>query len=274
MTREISIGSIKIGGSHPPLFILGPCVIESEALVMDVAGRLKEITGSLGVKFIFKASFDKANRTSTSSFRGPGMEDGLAILARVKREFGLAVTSDIHAPSQASAAAEVLDVIQIPAFLCRQTDLIVAAASTGKPVNIKKGQFMAPWDMQHVVEKALSTGNDRIILTERGTFFGYNRLVVDMTSLPEMRKLGCPVVFDGTHSVQLPGQGNGCSDGLREYIPHLARAAAAVGVDGMFFEVHPDPANARCDGPNSLPLNELPPLLETLLAIRGAVDGR
>lgn len=267
MTREISIGPFALGGSNPPFFILGPCVIESEELVLEVATRLKEITNELGARFVFKASFDKANRTSITSFRGPGLREGMRILARVKNELGLPVTSDIHGPDQVEAAAEVLDIIQIPAFLCRQTDLIVEAARSGKPLNIKKGQFMAPWDMRHVIDKAVSAGNENIIITERGSFFGYNRLVVDMTALPELNKLGTPVVYDATHSVQLPGQGAGCTIGLREYIPHLARAAMAVGVDGMFFETHPDPDNALCDGGNSLPLDGMKTLLERLMRI-------
>ena len=267
MTREISIGSFVVGGSNPPFFILGPCVIESESLVFAVARRLKEIAEELGVHFVFKSSFDKANRTSISSFRGPGLREGMRILGNVKKELGIPVTSDIHGPEQVEAAAEVLDIIQIPAFLCRQTDLIVEAARSGKPLNIKKGQFMAPWDMRHVVDKAASTGNENILITERGSFFGYNRLVVDMTALPEISKMGTPVVYDATHSVQLPGQGAGCTIGLREYIPHLARAAMAVGVGGMFFETHPDPDNALCDGSNSLPLDGMKDLLERLMII-------
>ena len=267
MTREIPISSFLVGGSNPPFFILGPCVIESEALVFEVASRLKEIAGELDAHFVFKASFDKANRTAITSFRGPGLREGLRILGNVKRELGVPVTSDIHSPDQVEQAAEVLDIIQIPAFLCRQTDLIVEAAKSGKPVNIKKGQFMAPWDMRHVIDKAVSAGNEDIIITERGTFFGYNRLVVDMTALPEISKMGTPVVFDGTHSVQLPGQGAGCTIGLREYIPHLARAAMAVGVGGMFFETHPAPDHALCDGGNSLPLDSMKDLLQKLLSI-------
>jgi 2-dehydro-3-deoxyphosphooctonate aldolase (KDO 8-P synthase) len=262
-----------VGGVNPPVFIMGPCVIESERLVMDVAGRLKNLASELGISVIFKASFDKANRTSIHSFRGPGLQEGLRILAGVKKEYGLPVTSDVHGPQQVEDAAEVLDLIQIPAFLCRQTDLIAAVAATGKPINIKKGQFMAPWDMRHVVDKAVSMGNSQIILTERGTFFGYNRLVVDMTSFPEMRDLGCPVIFDGTHSVQLPGKGEGCSSGLRQYVPHLARAAMAAGVDGIFFEVHPDPEHALCDGANSLPLQGLETIISNLMQIYGVVRG-
>ena len=267
LTQEISFKYFSMGGANPPFFILGPCVIESEKLVMDMAGSLKEIALRLGINFIFKSSFDKANRTSVTSFRGPGLNEGLKILERVRNEFEVPVTSDIHETHQVRAAGDVLDIIQIPAFLCRQTDLITAAAETGKPLNIKKGQFLAPWDMQHAVKKANSAGNTKILITERGTFFGYNRLVVDMTSLPEMRKSGCPVVFDGTHSVQLPGQGDGCTTGLREYIPHLARAAVATGVDGLFFEVHPNPDKALCDGANSIPLSNLEALLKQIMSI-------
>ncbi len=231
--------------------IAGPCVIESATATLEAAQALKKIAQELSLPLIFKASYDKANRTSVSSYRGPGLQAGLEILARVKGEVGLPVISDVHQVSDVAPAAEVLDVLQIPAFLCRQTDLLVAAAATGKPVNIKKGQFMAPWDMAPVVEKARSTGNEKILLTERGASFGYNNLVVDFRSLAIMRGLGCPVVLDATHSVQLPGGQGSCSGGQREFIPLLARAGVAAGVDALFMEVHPEPDKARCDGPNS-----------------------
>ncbi|MBM4274449.1 MAG: 3-deoxy-8-phosphooctulonate synthase [Deltaproteobacteria bacterium] len=246
------------------VMIAGPCVIEDAAATLEIARALKEIAGQLDLPLIFKASYDKANRTSIESFRGPGLKEGLKILARVKEEVGLPVLSDVHQVSEVAAAAEVLDVLQIPAFLCRQTDLVVAAAATGKPVNIKKGQFMAPWDMKAVVEKAWSAGNRQVILTERGAALGYNNLVVDFRSLPIMRGLGCPVILDVTHSVQLPGGQGTCSGGQREFIPHLARAGVAVGVDGLFMEVHPDPEKARCDGPNSLSLKDILPLWRDL----------
>jgi len=264
-------GDITIGDGHPLALIAGPCVIESEELTLDIARRLATICRELGVPFIFKTSFDKANRTSLSSFRGPGLERGLAVLAKVRAE-GIPVLSDIHEPAQAEVAAATLDCIQIPAFLCRQTDLLVAAARTGRPVNLKKGQFVSPWDIGNAVAKLREAGNDQILLTERGTFFGYNNLVVDMRSLPVMREHGCPVVFDATHSVQLPGGGGAASGGRREFVAPLARAAVAAGVDAVFLEVHPDPDRARCDGPNSLPLDELRPLLRTLLAIHDAVN--
>jgi 2-dehydro-3-deoxyphosphooctonate aldolase (KDO 8-P synthase) len=271
VSKEVCIGSFAAGGSNPPLFILGPCVMEGENETLELARSLSEIAAELNLNFIFKASYDKANRTSIQSYRGPGLTQGLKILSMVKKELNILVTSDVHSPQEAEIAAEVVDLIQIPAFLCRQTDLVLAAARTGRPLNIKKGQFMAPWDMRYVVEKAASLGNERILLTERGTFFGYNRLVVDMVSLPLMREIGYPVVFDGTHSVQLPGQGEGCTTGLRQYIPHLVRAAMAIGVDGIFLEVHPDPDQARCDGGNSLPLGEVKDLLIKLLEIRAVV---
>lgn len=246
-------------------FIAGPCVIESASQTLEIAHALKELATALAVPVIFKASFDKANRTAVTSFRGPGLSAGLEVLARVKEETGLPVLSDIHEPAQAEVAARVLDVLQIPAFLCRQTDLILAAARTGKPLNLKKGQFLAPWDMAQVVNKAISAGNRRLLLTERGVSFGYNNLVVDFRSLIILRQLGFPVVLDVTHSVQLPGGQGGCSGGERQYAPPLARAAVAVGVDAIFMEVHPDPDRALCDGPNSLPLAALPRLWRTLL---------
>ncbi|RJR40211.1 MAG: 3-deoxy-8-phosphooctulonate synthase [Deltaproteobacteria bacterium] len=256
MDNKFQISDLTIGDGDL-VMIAGPCVIESAAGTLEIARALKEIAQLLSLPLIFKASYDKANRTSVTSFRGPGLRAGLEILARVKAETGLPVISDVHQVSEVEAAAAVLDVLQIPAFLCRQTDLVMAAAKTGKAVNIKKGQVLAPWDMAPVVEKARSAGNEKIILTERGASFGYNNLVVDFRSLPLMRGLGCPVVLDVTHSVQLPGGQGTCSGGQREFIPILARAGVAVGVDGLFMEVHPDPDQARCDGPNSLPLKEV-----------------
>ena len=249
------------------LLIAGPCVIESETHTMKLAAALKEIAGRVGMKLVFKASFDKANRSAVDSYRGPGLERGLAILKRVKTELGLPVLSDIHCPSQATAAAEVLDIIQIPAFLSRQTDLIQAAATTGRIVNIKKGQFSAPDDMKNAITKVRATGNQQVVLTERGVSFGYNRLVVDMRALPIMRSFGVPVIFDGTHSVQEPGGLGKTTGGDRKLVPYLSRAAVATGVDGIFLEVHEDPDTAKSDGPNSLALADLGALLETLQAI-------
>ena len=252
-------------GARQPFFLIaGPCVIESEEHALGVAARLREITFALDVPFIFKASYDKANRTSIRSFRGPGLERGLEILGRIRRELGVAVTSDVHEAGQVGAAAEVLDLLQIPAFLCRQTDLIVAAAATGRPVNIKKGQFLAPGDLVHAVEKARSTGNRDLFVTERGTSFGYHNLVVDFRSLPLLRRLGVPVIFDATHSVQLPGGAGGSSSGESGFIPYLARAAVAVGIDGLFMEVHPDPKRALSDGANALQIDLLKGLLTHL----------
>jgi 2-dehydro-3-deoxyphosphooctonate aldolase (KDO 8-P synthase) len=251
-------------GSGDLVMIAGPCVIESEALTLEIARTLKDYARELALPLIFKASYDKANRTSLASFRGPGLAQGLKILARVREEVGLPVLSDVHQVSDVEPAAQVLDVLQIPAFLCRQTDLVVAAAATGKVVNIKKGQFMAPWDMRQAVDKAFATGNRRVLLTERGAMFGYNNLVVDFRSLPILRGLGCPVILDVTHSVQLPGGQGECSGGQRGYIPVLARAGVAVGVDALFMEVHPDPEHALCDGPNSLALHQVPALWREL----------
>jgi len=256
-------------GTGQLFLIAGPCVIESEAHVRTMADALQRITADLGVPFIFKASYDKANRTSVKSYRGPGLVEGTRILGRLAKDTGLPVLTDVHEPSHCEVAAEAVDVLQIPAFLCRQTDLLVAAGKTGRAVNIKKGQFVAPWDMTHPVEKVRSTGNDRIFLTERGSSFGYNTLVVDYRSLPVMRQMA-PVVFDGTHSVQQPSAAGGVSGGQPEYIPLLARAAVAAGIDGLFLEVHDDPANAKSDGANALKLNLLKPLLEKLLAIHAA----
>lgn len=252
--------------------LAGSCVIESEQMVMDMAEELKNIVEDKDVDFYFKASFDKANRTSISSFRGPGIEEGLKILKNVKDTYGLKIVTDIHEPWQAEKAAEVADIIQIPAFLCRQTDLLVAAAKTGKIINVKKAQFLAPWDMKNVVRKIEEAGNRNIMLCERGTCFGYNTLVVDMTGLVEMNKFGYPVIFDATHSVQKPcGKGN-ATGGNREYVEYLARAAAAVGIDGMFAEVHPDPDNALSDGPNMIRLNEFEQILDHVLAIHQMIN--
>jgi 2-dehydro-3-deoxyphosphooctonate aldolase (KDO 8-P synthase) len=254
------------------ILVAGPCVIESRDLVFEIAEKVKQITDRLGIDYIFKASFDKANRSSGSSFRGPGVSDGLEVLAEVKQRYGLRVLTDIHESQQAAPVAEVVDVLQIPAFLCRQSDLLVAAAQatqgTDKVVNVKKGQFLAPWDMAQVVAKLRDAGAERIWLTERGSSFGYNTLVVDYRSLPQLGALGCPVIFDATHSVQQPGGRGTSSGGQREFVAPLARAAVAVGVDGLFMEVHPDPENALSDGPNMVPLHRLEPLLEQLLAIR------
>ncbi|MCD6452330.1 MAG: 3-deoxy-8-phosphooctulonate synthase [Acidobacteria bacterium] len=267
-TRKIRITStISIGGGDPLLLIAGPCVIESEEHSFSLGARLKRITEEKEIPFIFKASFDKANRTSITSFRGPGLKEGLRILRRIKEELALPITTDIHEPHQAEKVAEVADLIQIPAFLSRQTDLIVAAARTGKAINVKKGQFLAPWDVVHIVEKALSVGNERVMITERGTVFGYNNLVVDMRSFPLIRREGIPVVFDITHSLQLPGGKGRSSGGQRELISYLARAGVAAGVDGIFLEVHDNPEQALSDGPNACPLKELPPLITMIKRI-------
>ena len=258
-------------GGGKLFLIAGPCVIESEAHVGKMADAIQRITADLGVPYIFKASYDKANRTSVKSFRGPGLEEGIAILRRLKESTRLPVLTDVHEPAHCAIAAEGADVLQIPAFLCRQTDLLVAAARTGRAINVKKGQFVAPWDMNHTVEKVTSSGNGRVFLTERGTTFGYNNLVVDMRSLAIMRRLA-PVVFDGTHSVQTPSAANGVSGGQPEFIPLLARAAVAAGVDGVFLEVHDNPAEAKSDGANALHLKDLRGVLETLLAVSEAVS--
>jgi 2-dehydro-3-deoxyphosphooctonate aldolase (KDO 8-P synthase) len=256
--------SFDVGEGRPFFLIAGPCVIESEQLAMDTAGRLKEITAELGIPFIYKSSFDKANRSSYDSYRGPGMEQGLAILDKVKKDIGVPVLTDVHEDTPLEEVAAVVDVLQTPAFLCRQTNFIQRVAGQGKPVNIKKGQFLAPWDMLQVVEKARAAGNDQIMVCERGASFGYNYLVSDMRALVVMRDTGCPVVFDATHSVQMPGGLGSRSGGQREFIPTLARAAMAVGIDGLFMETHPDPEAALSDGPNSWPLGDMPGLLETL----------
>ena len=252
--------------------IAGPCVIESEEMVLSIAEQMKDITDKLGIPYTFKASFDKANRTSISGFRGPGIEEGLRILQKVKNTYNLPICTDIHEPWQAEKAAEVCDILQIPAFLCRQTDLLVAAAKTGKCINIKKAQFLAPWDMKNCVEKVRQLGNDNVMLCERGTTFGYNTLVVDMTGLRVMKDMGVPVIFDATHSVQKPG-GNGTSTGgNRQYVEYLAKAAVSVGVDGLFMETHPDPDNAKSDGPNMVPLGEMEELLKKLQRVYEAVN--
>ncbi len=271
MVKEISVGKVKIGGSNPLVLMAGPCVLENEAAALRTAELLMGITEQVGMQLIFKGSYDKANRTSVTAYRGPGMAEGLRILAKVKSTFGLPLLSDIHGIEQVEPAAEVLDILQIPAFLCRQTDLVVAAAKSGRVLNVKKGQFLAPWDMENVVGKAVASGNDNLILTERGVSFGYNNLVSDMRSLPIMRRLGYPVVFDATHSVQLPGGQGGSSGGQREFVEYLGRAAVATGVDGVFMEVHEDPEKALCDGPNSIKLDDLPALLKKLKAIDAIV---
>jgi 2-dehydro-3-deoxyphosphooctonate aldolase (KDO 8-P synthase) len=266
------IGPYRCGRGQKLLLIAGPCVIESPELTLSIAKQLKEMTSALPVQLVFKASFDKANRTAASAFRGAGLADGLAVLAEVKRQTGLPVTTDIHESPQAAPAAEVCDVLQIPAFLARQTDLLVAAARTGRAVHVKKGQFMAPWDMRHVVSKLVNAGCQNVLLCERGTFFGYGRLVNDMRSLPMMRDLGTPVVFDATHSVQEPGGLGSATGGNRAMVEPLARAAMAVGIDGLFLETHPNPDSAPSDGPNMLRLDDLPGVLARLLAIRQAVE--
>ena len=251
--------------------IAGTCVVESEQMALDTAGTLQEMCGDLGVPLIYKSSFDKANRSSRDSFRGPGMEEGLRILGEVKRQLGLPVLTDVHEDTPMDEVADVVDVLQTPAFLCRQTNFILRTASAGLPVNIKKGQFLSPWEMQNVVDKAKSTGNDKIMVCERGFSFGYNNLVSDMRSLPVLRGTGCPVVFDATHSVQLPGAKGSASGGQREFIPVLARAATATGVAGLFMETHPEPSKALSDGPNAWPLGQMKELLETLVAVDSSV---
>jgi 2-dehydro-3-deoxyphosphooctonate aldolase (KDO 8-P synthase) len=273
MENPVCIADFWVGKGDL-VMIAGPCVIESAELTLAIARTLKGYAVELNLPLIFKASFDKANRTSLTSFRGPGLNAGLEILARVKDEVGLPVISDVHQVADVAPAARVLDVLQIPAFLCRQTDLLVAAAQTGKAVNIKKGQFMAPWDMGPVVDKVLATGNRRVLLTERGATFGYNNLVVDFRSLPIMRGLGCPVVLDVTHSVQLPGGQGSCSGGEKEFIPVLARAGVAAGLDALFMEVHPEPEQALCDGPNSLPLSQVLPLWRQLSVLHQVLRGQ
>ena len=271
MKKNIKIGEISIGEDGPFFLIAGPCVIEDEATTLEVANFLKKAGKELDIPVIFKTSYDKANRTSLNSFRGPGLQQGMEIIGRIKDVTGLPVLSDVHSVGEIEKAADVLDVIQIPAFLCRQTDLVVAAARTGLPVNIKKGQFLSPWEMRPVIEKITSTGNHNILITERGTSFGYNNLVVDIRSIAIMKDFGFPVVFDATHSVQLPGGSGNCSGGQREFIGHLSRAAVAAGADGVFMEIHPKPDSALCDGPNSLPLHEVKPLTERLRKIHDLI---
>ncbi len=267
-----AIGPYLCGDGQPLLLIAGPCVIENEQLTLSIAERLKEIASSFPLQLIFKASFDKANRTSVESYRGPGLEEGLRILDKVRRQVGLPVTTDMHESHQAAAVAEVCELIQVPAFLARQTDLLVSAAATGRAVNVKKGQFLAPWDMKHVVGKLSASGCENVLLCERGTFFGYGRLVNDMKALPQLRELGAPVVFDATHSVQEPGGLGGASGGNRAMVEPMARAATAIGVDGLFFETHPDPDAALSDGPNMVPLDQFAGLVERIVKIRETVE--
>jgi 2-dehydro-3-deoxyphosphooctonate aldolase (KDO 8-P synthase) len=272
MTDPIHIGDLAIHQKGPFFVIAGPCVIEDEDTTLHIGAFLKEMSLAMEIPVIFKASYDKANRTSLDSFRGPGIEKGLQILQKVKEETGLSVLSDVHVPNDVEKAAQVLDVIQIPAFLCRQTDILLTAAQTGLPVNIKKGQFLSPWEMDQAVHKIISTGNQKILITERGTFFGYNNLIVDIRSIPIMKGFGYPIIFDATHSVQLPGGTGTSSGGQREFAEYLAKAAVAAGANGVFIEVHPSPDSALCDGPNSLPLNQVKPLLALLKEIHGLVN--
>ena len=267
----MNLCGFEAGGKQPLFLIAGTCVIESEQMTMDVAGQLKEICDKLGISLIYKSSFDKANRTSTKTYRGPGLEAGLKVLENVKKHYDLPVLTDVHEDTPLAEVASVVDVLQTPAFLCRQTNFILNVASQGLPVNIKKGQFLAPWDMIHVAEKAKSTGNQQIMLCERGTSFGYNTLISDMRGLATMRQMDCPVVFDATHSVQQPGGQGGKSGGQRQFVPVLARAAVASGIAGIFMETHPDPEKALSDGPNSWPLGQMQALLETLVAIDHSV---
>lgn len=274
MTREIKIADTKLGSNNPLYIIAGPCVIENADVVFHAAEKLKEICNKIGLPLLFKSSYDKGNRTSLSSFRGPGLEKGLRILSDVRSKFSLPVISDIHSIEEVKPASEVLDALQIPAFLCRQTDLILAASNTGKPVNVKKGQFLAPWDVQNIIDKFISTGNQNIFITERGTSFGYNNLIVDFRGFPIMRSFGHPVIFDVTHSLQLPGGVGKSSGGQREFAESLAKAAVAVGVDGLFLEVHPEPDKALCDGPNMIKLDEVKTLLNVVKAINELVKDK
>lgn len=273
-TKEIKIGGVRIGGNNPLVLIAGPCVIESEKTTIKVACKLSEIAEKIGIPLIFKSSYDKANRSSKDSFRGPGLKEGLRILKNVKKETGLPVLSDVHNIDEVKMASEILDILQIPAFLCRQTDLIMAVARTGKTVNIKKGQFLAPWDIKNIIEKVISAGNKNIIITERGVSFGYNNLVADMRALPIMRALGYPVAFDATHSTQFPGGLGKSSGGERGMVPYLARAAVATGCDAIFLEVHECPERALCDGPNMVSIRELPDLLSDIRKIDRIVRGK
>ncbi|MFP4446000.1 MAG: 3-deoxy-8-phosphooctulonate synthase [Desulfosudaceae bacterium] len=273
MTDIIQCGRIQIGSGMPLALIAGPCVLEDYETAFQTARTLKAVTAELGMPFIFKASYDKANRSAITSFRGPGLTEGLAMLGRIKQELDIPIISDVHLPQEIAPAAEVLDILQVPAFLCRQTDFIIQIAKTGKIINIKKGQFLAPWDVINVVDKAAAAGNDRLLITERGSVFGYNNLVVDFRGIPIMREqTKKPVIFDATHSVQLPGGSGTSSGGQREFAPVLARAAVAAGADGIFMEVHPDPDRALCDGPNSLQLDRVADVLTTLMAIREAIQ--
>lgn len=271
MHHTVNIGDFAIGADCPLALIAGPCVIENDGHAREIASFLKALTDELGIPFVFKASYDKANRTSIHTFRGPGLAEGLKILEEIKTDLEIPIISDVHSIDEIGPAAKILDILQIPAFLCRQTDFIIAASQTQKPINIKKGQFLAPWDINNIIEKVRSTGNSQILLTERGTMFGYNNLVVDFRSFQEMKKTGFPVIFDATHSIQLPGGAGTSSGGQRDYVPMLARAAVAAGVDGIFLEVHPEPDRARCDGPNSLKLDSLEALLCQLKTIRDAL---
>jgi 2-dehydro-3-deoxyphosphooctonate aldolase (KDO 8-P synthase) len=272
MQHVVNVGGISIGGGNELVLIAGPCVIETLESTMAAAAFLKDLTDELQIPFIFKTSYDKANRTSLSSYRGPGLSKGLDIISTIKDKLGILVLSDVHRFNEIAPAAQLLDVVQIPAFLCRQTDFVIAVSEAGKPVNIKKGQFLAPWDLEHIIEKVLSTGNRQIMVTERGTAFGYNNLVVDFRGLAIMRALGWPVIFDATHSVQLPGGAGKTSGGQRQFVPMMARAAVAAGVDGIFMEAYEDPDHALCDGPNSLALERVRPLLKHLTAIQKAVS--
>jgi 2-dehydro-3-deoxyphosphooctonate aldolase (KDO 8-P synthase) len=267
LTKEINITSTKLGGGNPLFIVAGPCVIESEEVIFYTAERLKKICERVGLPLLFKSSYDKANRTSLSSFRGPGLEKGLRILSDMRSKFDIPIISDVHSVEEVKPAADVLNALQIPAFLCRQTDLILSASQTGKPVNVKKGQFLAPWDVKNIIEKFTSTGNQNIFITERGTSFGYNNLVVDFRGLSIMRSLGYPVIFDVTHSLQLPGGQGSCSGGQSEFAEPLARAAVAVGVDGLFMEVHPEPDKALCDGPNMIRLDKVEKIFSHIKAI-------
>jgi len=272
--KKIKIGKAVMGGGEPFVLIAGPCVIEDEGKTMEIAAHLKKLTEKLGISFIFKASYDKANRTSLDAYRGPGLEKGLKILKKIKDRLGIPVLSDVHRFEEIERASGILDVIQVPAFLCRQTDFILEVAKRARVINIKKGQFLAPWDVAHIIRKVVSTGNDNLLITERGTTFGYNNLVSDFRSIAVLRSLGYPVAYDATHSVQLPGGAGDASGGEREMVPGLSRAAVAVGVDALFMEVHPRPDEALCDGPNSLALSALPRLLLMLKAIDGIVKER
>jgi 2-dehydro-3-deoxyphosphooctonate aldolase (KDO 8-P synthase) len=269
--HQVNVGNIKFGDHYPLVLIAGPCVIESESSCLEAAGKIKNIAASLGIPFIFKSSFDKANRLSAGSYRGPGLKQGLAILKKVKAKLKVPVLSDVHCVKDIPASAVVLDIIQIPAFLCRQTDIVLAAARTGKVVNIKKGQFLAPWDILPIIKKVQSQGNKQILITERGVSFGYNNLVTDLRSLGIMRNFGYPVIYDATHSVQIPGGQGTCSGGQKEFVAGLSRAAVAFGCDGLFLEVHPDPKIAPCDGPNMINFKELEDLLKQIKKIRQAL---